>query len=169
MDKDSRIREALNRIIDVFIKRPVKALSTQNATAIIKDGMTCNFTQGEMTAVMDMPEIMGGDGAGPTPGFYARAGIAGCVSMGIKQAAIMAGVVFDTVTVDIETDFDDGASMGLGTANAAPLETRLAIRVETDLPEPEASALIEKALSIDPWYLALRDAQTVKLNVTVGE
>jgi len=169
MDKDSRIRDAQNRVKDVFKKRQQKALSTNHATAVIKDGLTCTFTQGDLSAVMDMPEIMGGDAAGPTPGFFARAGIAGCVSMGIKQTAVMAGIVFDTVTVDIETDFDDGAAMGLGEASAAPLETRLAIRINTNLPEPEVSALIEKALGMDPWFLALRDVQNVKFNLIVNE
>lgn len=169
LNKDSRIRDAQNRVIDVFKKKPQMALSTNHATAIIKDGLTCTFTQGEHSAVMDMPEIMGGDAIGPTPGFFARAGIAGCVSMGIKQAAVMAGMVFDTVTVDIETDFDDGAALGLGLAGAAPIETRLAIRINTSLPEPEVAALIEKALGMDPWFLALRDAQRVKLNLMVDE
>ncbi|MDA7087462.1 OsmC family protein [Pseudomonas sp. SA3-5] len=169
MDKDSRIRDTQNRIKDVFKKRQQKALSTNHATAVIKDGLTCTFTQGEFSAVMDMPAIMGGDAAGPTPGFFARAGIAGCVSIGIKQTAVMAGAVFDTVTVDIETDFDDGAAMGLGDASAAPLETRLAIRISTNLPAPEVFALVEKALSMDPWFLALRDAQHVKFNLIVDE
>ena len=169
MDKDSRIRDAQNRVIDVFKKKQQKALSTNHATATIKDGLTCTFTQGELSAVMDMPEIMGGDAAGPTPGFFARAGIAGCVSMGIKQAAVMDGIVFDTVTVDIETDFDDGAAMGLGASSAAPLETRLAIRIKSSLPELELSALIEKALGMDPWFLALRDAQCVRFKLIMDE
>jgi len=167
VDQDSRIRDAQNRIISVFKKRPRKALSTNHATAVVEDGLTCTFTQGEHSAVMDMPKIMGGEDAGPTPGFFARAGIAGCVSMGIKQAAVMAGLVFDKVTVDIETDFDDGAAMGLGAASAAPLETRLTIRVETNVAESEVSVLVDKLLGMDPWFLALRDAQCVKAHVIV--
>lgn len=167
MDRDTKIRDALKRVIEVFEKRPQKALSTNRASAVVEDGLECIFTQGEHSAVMDMPEIMGGDDAGPTPGFFARAGIAGCVSMGIKQAAILAGLVFDKVTVDIETDFDDGAALGLGTVSAAPLETRLAIRIETDAPEAEVSALIDKVLGMDPWFLALRDAQSTKTQIIV--
>lgn len=167
MDKDSRIREAQNRIIDVFKKRPQTALSTNHATAVVEDGLMCTFTQGEHSAIMDMPTIMGGDDAGPTPGFFGRAGIAGCVSIGIKYAAVMAGMVFDKVTVDIETDFNDAASMGLGEANAAPLETRLTIRIETTVAEPEVTALVNKLLEMDPWFLALRDPQCVKSQLIV--
>lgn len=167
MDGDEKIRDALRRVIEVFEKRPQKALSTNHASAVVEDGLKCIFTQGEHSAVMGMPEIMGGDDAGPTPGFFARAGIAGCVSMGIKQAAILAGLVLDKVTVDIETDFDDGALFDLGTASAAPLETRLVIRIETDVPEAEVSALIDKVLGMDPWFLALRDEQSVKTQIIV--
>ena len=168
MDKDSRIRNAQQRVVEVFTKRPQQALSTNYANATITDGLTCTFTQGEHSAVMDMPEIMGGDDTGPTPGFYARAGIAGCVSMGIKQTAVMAGAIFDSVAVDIETDFNDGAMMGIGAGtSAAPLETRLAIRIKADLPESEISAIVEKALGMDPWFLALRDAQSVKFNLVL--
>ena len=167
MDRDAIVRDAVNRVIDVFKKRPQKALSTNQATAVVDDGLRCLFRQGEHDAVMDMPEIMGGGDAGPTPGFFARAGIAGCVSIGLKQAAILEGLRFDRVTVDIETDFDDGASLGVGTASAAPLETRLAIRIETAVPEADVAALVDKVLHRDPWFLALRDAQAMKTRVSV--
>ena len=169
MDKDSRIRDAQSRIIDILKKKPKMALSTLSGTAVIQDGLTCTFTQGEVSAMMDMPEIMGGDATAPTPGFYARAGIAGCISIGIKQTAVMAGVVFDKVEVEIETDFDDGAAMGLSETSAAPTETRLIIHVTSDLSKPEVSTLIDKALEMDPWFLALRDAQSVKFNLEVGK
>ena len=165
MHSDAKIRDALLRVIEVFKKRPQKALSTNRATAVVEAGLRCSFTQGESGAVMDMPEIMGGENAGPTPGFYARAGIAGCVSMGIKQAAILAKLDFKKVTVDIETDFDDGAMFGLGSASAAPLVTRLAIAIETDLPEAEVAALVDDALRKDPWFLALKEPQAVQLDV----
>lgn len=168
MGGNDKTRAALKRVLDVFEARPNKALSTNHASAVVAEGLQCEFTQGDQSTVMDMPAIMGGGDAGPTPGFFARAGIAGCVSIGIKQTAILAGLDFDTVRVDIETDFDDGAMFGLGTASAAPLETRLTVHIETSVPEPEVSALVEKALERDPWFLALRDAQVTTVCTEVG-
>jgi uncharacterized OsmC-like protein len=167
MSENGQTKQALMRVIGVFEKRPEKARSTNHATACVRDGLQCNFTQGDKKAVMDMPPIMGGDDTGPTPGFFARAGIAGCVSIGIKQAAILADLEFDQVTVDIETDFDDAAMFGIGTGSAAPLETRLSIHVETTETEAEVTRLIDEVLERDPWFLALREAQTVKLKTTV--
>lgn len=167
MENDSKIRDTIRRVIDVFEKRPEAGRSTLAATAVISDGLRVSFTQDGHSVVIDLPETMGGEGAGPTPGFFGRAGIAGCVAMGIKQAAILAELVFDNVRVDIENDFDDGAVYGLGTCSAGPLETRLAIRIETAVPEAEVAALVENVLQRDPWFLALRDAQVVKPQVIV--
>ncbi len=167
MDKDARIRDAQIRFVQALEKHPKLALNTYRATAVIEDGFICRFSQEERSAVMDMPKSMGGDDAGPTPGFFARAGIAGCVSMGIKQLAVRESLVVDSIAVDIETDFDDGATLGAGESSAAPLETRLSIRVETEAAESDVIALVDRVLATDPWYLALRDAQTVRTRVTV--
>ena len=117
---------------------------------------------------MDLPTIMGGEDSGPTPGFFARAGIAGCVSIGLKQLLINEGVEVTAITLDIETDFDDAASMGIGENSAAPLETRLNIRIESEAPEAQLRPLVDRLLKMDPWFLALRDAQSVKVALTLG-
>lgn len=167
MSEIGRTRQALKRVISVFEKRPDKARSTNRASACVRDGLQCKFTQGDRNMIMDMPAVMGGDDTGPTPGFFARAGIAGCVSIGIKQAAILAELEFEQVTVDIETDFDDAAMFGLGTESAAPLETRLSIQIETTEPEAKVIKLIDEVMERDPWFLALREAQSVKLKMAI--
>lgn len=167
MNKDARIREAQIRYIKVLNRQPQLARNTYKGTANIEDGFICNFTQGEQSIVLDVSKVVGGDDAGPTPGFFARASIAGCVSMGIKQAAVKEGLVIDSVSVDIEMDFAEGASLGFGEDSVAPLETRLFIRIDTDSPESEVVALVDRALGKDTFFLALRDAQSVKTNVNV--
>jgi len=169
MTSDDEIRAAHARLLKVFTKRPEAARSTNKATATVRDGLRCIFRQGGHEAIMDMPKIMGGDDAGPTPGFFGRAGLAGCVSIGLKQLAIVEGFNVDSVQVDIETEFDDGAAMGLGDNTAAPLETRLAIHVETDETEEKVRGLIDRLLEMDPWFLALRDAQSVSTDVMVRQ
>lgn len=163
-----QIQAAHARLKNVFEKRPEAARSTNHATAVVTDGLRCRFRQGDAEATMDMPEIMGGDGTAPTPGFFGRAAVSGCVAIGLKQMAVVEGLAIRSITVDIETDFDDSAAMGLGANSAAPLETRLAIRVDTDEPESKVRDLIDRLLTMDPWFLALRDAQSVRTEVIVG-
>jgi uncharacterized OsmC-like protein len=151
VNKDARIREAQIRYLKILNRQPQLARTTGKGNATIEDGFICKFTQDEHSIVMDMP----------------RASIAGCVSMGIKQKAVQEGLAIDSVSVDIEMDFADGASLGFGEDSAAPLETRLFIRIDTDSPESEVVALVDRVLETDTFFLALRDAQSVKTNVSV--
>ena len=166
-DSAADIRARQTRMIKVFESRPDAAFSTSTARASLGAGLRCEFTQGDETAVMDMPEIMGGTNTGPTPGFYARAGIAGCLGIGIRMTAIAEGLDLAAIDIAIETDFDDGAMFGLGPNSAAPLETRLTITLTSDEPENALRALVVTAMERDPWFLALRDAQTVVTQLTV--
>ena len=130
MNKDARIREAQIRYLKILNRQPQLARSTGKGTATIEDGFVCNYTQDEESIVMDVSKAMGGDDAGPSPGYFARASIAGCVSMGIKQAAVREGFVIDSVSVDIEMDFAEGVSLGFSEDSAAPLEIRFFIQID---------------------------------------
>lgn len=168
MDRDEAIRQAQARIVDVFEKRPEAGHSTSAISADIEDGLRCAVTEGDHTVVADMPEVMGGDEAGPSPSFYARAGLASCIAIGIKMTALREGHVLDRVEVRVETDFDDSALFGLGDAAAGPLDTRIAVRAGAGISETALDALVERALQADPWFLALRDAQSVHVSVEAG-
>ena len=169
MNKDSSIRDAQIRYLKALERQPRLARNTYKGVAVIENGFVCNYTQGEHSLVMDMSKTVGGDEKGPSPGFFARAAIAGCVSMGVKQAAIKEGLVINSISVEIEADSADGVSLGFGEESAAPLETRLHIRIESDAPKPKILAMVDRALEKDPWFLALRDEQTVKTSVVVDQ
>ncbi|MCA9172144.1 MAG: hypothetical protein KDB23_30970 [Planctomycetales bacterium] len=68
----------------------------------------------------------------------------------------------------METDFDDSALLGLGTATAAPIETRISIAVESDEYETRVREIVDRALTMDPWFLTLRDPQKVIARVKVA-
>lgn len=168
MKSDMQIRDAQERAMSVFRRRPETALDTVTALATITSGLTCKFEQGEHSAIIDMPATVGGSDEGPTPGFFARAAIAGCVSIGIKMTAIRLGVELKSVKVGLEMDFDNSAMFGMGEATAAPLMTRLDIELESEASKEELESLVETALKADPYFLALRDPQHVETRVTVA-
>ena len=68
-----------------------------------------------------------------------------------------------------KTDFDDSALFGLGTATAAPIETRISIAVESDEYETRVREIVDRALTMDPWFLTLRDPQKVIARVKVAD
>lgn len=160
------IRAAQQRAIDAFTRKPSAALDTVRGSAHVGEGLACTFRQGDREAVMDMGKTLGGQGLGPTPGFYFRAAVAGCVAIGIKLAAAREGLALDAVDVDLEMDFDDSAMLGMGANSAAPLATRLGIRLASPEPPAQLRAMVDRALAADPFFLALRDAQKVAVSVS---
>jgi uncharacterized OsmC-like protein len=162
---NNTIKAALDRLAGVYRKKPATALSTCSVAGIIEKGMLCRITDGAHDVVTDLPEPMGGEDAGPTPGFFVRAGLAGCVAIGIKMEAARAGYEFKSINVQVETDHDDRAFYGLGDKSAAPLETRLAIKIDSDLDEDTLSVFVNDVLDRDTWFVALRDAQRVKASI----
>ncbi len=165
-DRDAVIREAQEKVIARMEADREAARTTIVTTGRIAEGLVCTVEQGPFRAVTDLGRGMGGDAAGPSPGFFARAAIAGCVGMGVKMLAAREGVAFDHMTITVETDFDDSAIFGLGDASAAPLVTRVRIDIESDAPAEAVADIVDRALEMDPWFLALRDAQVVEPIVT---
>ncbi|WP_375688635.1 OsmC family protein [Pseudooceanicola sp. LIPI14-2-Ac024] len=158
---DDRIRTSQAQVIARMQADPAACQRTYVTTGRIGVGLACQLEQGHTTAITDLGPAMGGDAAGPSPGFYARSAIAGCVGIAIKMLAVREGLCLDALTVTVETDFDDTAIMGLGSSRASPIRSRVIIGiVSTDDPECIAE-VVDRALDRDPWFLALRDAQVV--------
>lgn len=167
MNRNTQIRLAQEDFIATILSEPQRPLSTSVTRGHIEDGLVCQVAQGRHRAVMDLGTRMGGDNAGPTPSFYARAGIVGCVAIGIKMTAARSGLDFRRVDVEVETNCDDGALFGIGDAGAAPVETRISVTIDTDADEDTVQALVQRALAMDIWYLAMRDAQQVHTQVQI--
>jgi uncharacterized OsmC-like protein len=165
MSHNAKIRSAVERVSDVFRRKPGAAMSTKRARGRIEQGLVCHARQDNYTATMDMPEPVGGEGSAPPPGFHIRVGLVGCIAIGVKLTAVREGIDIGIVEVDVEMDFDDGALLGVGDNSAAPLETRVTIAIESTAPWEEVTAMVERALKCDPYFLALRDPQSVKTNL----
>ena len=165
MSRNEKIRLAVERVADVFRRKPSAAVDTIRASGRIEDGLVCRVRQGDHAAVMDMAQAIGGDGSAPTPGFFVRSGLVGCIAIGIKLTAAREGIDIGAIDVDVEMDFDDGAMIGVGDNSAAPLETRFIIAIESSAPWEEVTAMVDRALERDPYFLALRDAQSVKTSL----
>lgn len=161
MHDDSRIRTAQERVAEVFRRKPGAALSTKRASGHLDAGLLCTVRQDQHEAALDMGAVMGGGDAAPSPGFYIRAGLIGCIAIGIKMTAAREGIRVDAVDVDLEMDFDDSALLGMGANSAAPLSTRITISLDSPAPVGTVEAMVGRALAADPFFLALRDAQSV--------
>ncbi len=166
-ERDQRIQAAQLRAAEILTARPDKARSTNATTCVVGEGLACRIKQGDNDLLADLGPGMGGDALAPSPSFLARAAIGSCVAIAIKMLAATRGLTFDAVHVTVETDFDDRGLFGIAGSPAPPLATHISIAIDTDATEAQAAAIVETALARDPWFLALRDPQTVTTAVTV--
>ncbi len=169
MDRDDAIRSAQERAISIFQRKQSAALSSAKVSGRLDEGLRCTVSSDELDVRMDMPKALGGDGSAPSPGFFVRAGLIGCVAIGIKMTAAREGIPLESVDVDVEMDFDDGAMFGLGDNTAAPLETRLTITLKSPAPRAAVEEMARRALAADTYYLALRDAQRVNFTLVADQ
>lgn len=167
MNLDQKAYDAQMRAITVYEKRPDHALVTHCGTAEIGHGLTCTYNQGDHSVVIDMPDAIGGSNCGPSPGFFGRAAIAGCLAIGIKKAATRERVHVDAVCVNIDMDFDNRGVLAMPNSSPVPLATRVSIEITSDESEKRINDLVTRAIEHDPWYLAFRDVQHVVVATSI--
>lgn len=170
MANDGQIAKALNRVAEVFTKKPETALDTDRATARLEDGLKCIVTQGEHSAVMDLGEVLGGENAGPTPGFFGRAALISCIAIGLKMAAVRAGVVFDSIDVSVEMDWDNRGMFGMNDAPVGPLAIRVEIDIQSRADNATIQAVVDEGLKNDSWLQVFLNPQDIRpiININRG-
>ena len=160
---DIHIRNCQNEVIRRLNESPEKSRVTSVISGRVSEGLQCQVTQGRHQVAMDMSKAMGGEATAPSPGFFAKAGLVGCLAIATKMTAARKGLTFRSVNVEVETDTDALAVFDMGGRNAAPLDTRITISIESDEADDCIEELVDQVLTIDTWFLALRDAQPVSI------
>lgn len=167
-ERDLRIATAQARAVGIMQSDPGRARSISTTTGTVRAGLACEIEQGRHQVVADLGPGVGGDKAGPSPSFYARAAIASCVAIAIKMHAANEGHTFREVVVSVTTDMYDLALWGIGPYGAAPVATEILIMISTDSSPESVQAIVDTALDRDPWFLALRDKQAVGAEVMIA-
>lgn len=168
MDKNSHAKEAQLRAISIYAKRPELAQVVSRGKAEVREGLSCIFEQGGRHLSIDMPKAIGGSDESPSPGYFGRAAICGCLAIGIKMTAARENMQVDAVRVGIEQDWDNRGVLAMEGASAVPRETRISIEIESAEAENKVEGMVVRALARDPWFLAFRDAQPVRMSVSVA-
>lgn len=168
MANDEHIATALNRVVGFFEQKPEAGLETDRTTSVLEDGLVCVVKQGDHSAVIDMGKVMGGENAGPSPGFFGRAALISCIAIGLKMTAARAGVRLDKINVDVEMDWDNRGIFGLEDVSAGPIAIRVKIAVDSPESEEAIQAILSTALKNDPWLRAFADPQVIEPTLTVN-
>jgi uncharacterized OsmC-like protein len=167
----SPIAVALDNLSKAIEANPEKARAKySSATATLVSGLKCRVTgpYGEEIET-DMQAAMGGEGSGPTPGWFFRASIAACCSTVIAQRAARLGIHLTNLEVTVEGDGDNRGILGLDeriSAGHSAIRTNVRIGAQNATAE-QRRELVHWAEGHSPVGCTVCDAPTNTLSVVV--
>lgn len=168
MVDNTKIKTAFERSVKALSLRPSLGLGTGTSKVKIKDGLTCEIEEGNWKMIADMPESVGGNATGPTPGVYGRAALGSCLAIGYSLYAAKMNIQLKKLEVEIQADFDDGALFGTSSAVPGYLEIRYIITIESDAPEKEVLQMLDEAEKHSPYLDIFTRAQHCKRETRIN-
>jgi len=161
MDQE-KMQAALQRADKAFAKRPEAARMSKVATATVREGSRCEFSEDGWRFVADMPEALGGTGAGPTPGTFARAALSTCLAIGYSMRAAFLGVPLRSVEVELRAQMDHrGIFCGQAQAPTYSGLTYI-VTVDSDAPEADLQRVLDEADARSPYLFLFQTPQVLR-------
>ena len=151
---------ALDRLENTVRIRPSLGVGTERSVSTITDGLRCTTVEGAHHFETDLPDSMGGEGSGPSPGVLGRAALGSCLAMGYQMRAARLGVEMTSLSVEIEADFDVVGMLSTdSTARPGYSEVRYHVSVESSAPEADILRVLDEGDALSP-YRDVFSAQT---------
>lgn len=173
MASQQNIKEAVARSTKALSLKPSLGLGTGVSKTRIINGLSCEVTEGNHKLIADMPGSVGGNASGPTPGVYGRAALGSCLAIGYMMKASAMNIKIDSLEVEVQADYDDGALFGTSSAPPGYLEIRYTVTIETDAAEGEILQMLDTADKQSPYLdvftrqqKCIRDVQIISSKIS---
>ena len=151
MISQEKINEAVGRSTKALSLKPSLGLGTGVSKTKIINGLSCEITEGNYKLIADMPDSVGGNASGPTPGVYGRAAFGSCLAIGYMMKASAMNIKINSLEVEVQADYDDGALFGTSAAHPGYLEVRYTVTIESDTAEDEILQMLDIADKQSPY------------------
>ena len=167
MSEIEKIKLAVERSTKALSLKPSLGLGTGVSKTKIKNGLTCEVEEGKWRFLADMPESIGGNAQGPTPGVYGRAALGSCLAIGYMMMAAKRNIPVSSLEVEVQADYDDGAL--LGTSDVAPgyLDVRYTVTIESEATSDDILKMIDDADQHSPYLDVFSRGQNCKRKVHI--
>ena len=80
---------ALDRVENAVTKHPSRGVGTEHSISTVTRGLRCTSEEGAFRFETDLPETMGGEGSGPSPGYsgelHSAAALRGAIGCGQRD------------------------------------------------------------------------------------
>jgi len=151
MTSQQKIKEAVVRSAKALSLKPSLGFGTGISKTKITNGLSCEITEGNYKLIADMPESVGGNALGPAPGIYGRAALGSCLAIGYMMKASAMNIKIDSLEVEVQADYDDGALLGTSSVPPGYLEVRYTVTIESDAAEEEILQMLDMADKQSPY------------------
>ena len=166
-----RAREPLERARQIFLERPSSARKPNtSATAEWRSGLQCEVSgpSGERV-VTDMPLPMGGESAGPNPGWLLRASMASCTATAIAMRAAQLGIELRSLQVGVHSESDARGLVGIDGFSTALSSMRMSIKIAADnVSENQLRELAAAAEATSPVSCTMRERPDVAVEIVIA-
>jgi uncharacterized OsmC-like protein len=167
MSQTEKIKSAVERSTKALLLRPYLGMGTGISKTTIKNGLTCEIEEGNWKFTADMPEAIGGNIQGPTPGVYGRAALGSCLAIGYMIWASKRNIPIDALEVEVQADYDDGALLGTADVTPGYSEVRYTITIESMASEEDVLKMLDEADQHSPWLSVFTSEQNCKRRVSI--
>ena len=162
MTQPEKIKQAIERSIKALSLKPSHGQGTGISKTRIKNGLTCEIQEGNWKFFADMPESVGGNATAPTPGVYGRAALGSCLAIGYMMQAAKMGIPIDSLEVEVQADYDDGALLGTVNTDPGYSEVRYTITIESNAAQDDIMKLLDEADKHSPYLDVFTRGQNCK-------
>lgn len=139
--------------------KPSLGLGTGISKTRIVNGLTCETKEGDWVFKSDMPEQMGGSATASSPGALGRAALGSCLAIGYMIWASKLDVIIDSLEVQIEADYDDGALFGSSDSPPGYMEIRYVVRIKSPASPEEIENVLNSGDKHSPYLDVFSRAQ----------
>ena len=157
-----KIREAFERRVAALSRMPAAGRGTAVTRVRMRDGLVCECEDGRWNLVVDMAPKSGGSGAGPDPGVFGRAALGSCMAISYGMWAAWRGIPLKRLEVEVQADYDVGATYGVGDRTADYVQIRCIVTVESEAPEADVLRMLDEADAHCPYLEIFRRPQDVR-------
>lgn len=146
------IGAALDRAERAITKHPSLGIGTERSVSTVTDGLRCTTEEGVHRFETDLPDTLGGEGSGPSPGVLGRAALGSCLAIGYQMRGARLGVPLSSVRVEIEADFDVAGMLSLASdARPGYSEVRYHVSIESAAPEADVLRVLDEGDVLSPY------------------
>jgi len=160
MEEQQEIKNKFIRTQKALTLKPSLGLSTGISTTRIINGLSTETREGDWVFRADMPKQVGGTATASSPGALGRAAFGNCLAIGYMLWASRLDVPIDSLEVEVQADYDDGALFDTSDNFPGYLEVRYVVRIKSPASAEDIERLLDIGDKHSPYLDVFSRAQT---------